>query len=116
MLLDMELKGNILVVRPEGELDLTAAETFRKKVDEAMAASGALHLLIALEKVEFIDSSGLGAILGRYKQVTDRKGRVALAGASPAVKRVLELAGLPRIMKLYREEKEALREMAAEAS
>lgn len=98
-------------MRLEGELDLHGAEVFREKVDVALEASGVKHILLNLEHVTFIDSSGLGVILGRYKRVSTLGGQMALANVQPQVTRILELSGLFRIMSRYSTEAEALNQL-----
>jgi stage II sporulation protein AA (anti-sigma F factor antagonist) len=54
-----------------------------------------------MRRVDFIDSSGLSAILGRYRRVLDLQGRMALSGATSRVASLLELAGVTGIIPLY---------------
>jgi len=103
---------NIMVVSMKGDIDLVNAEKLRLEVDKQLEKKQFHHLIINLEKVEFIDSSGLGAILGRYKKISATGGKIALINPQPQVMRILELSGFTRIMPIYQSEDQALREMA----
>lgn len=108
MKLRMNIIGNTLVVRASGELDLVVADEFRDRVDRKLDENPVRHLIINLQGVMFIDSSGLGVILGRYKRIAAGGGKVAVVGAAPQVAKVLELSGLKKIMGIYEKEEQAL--------
>lgn len=106
--LDLELIQDTLVARPSGELDLGVAGYFRSALEEALDRGPAKNLVFNLERVSFIDSSGLGVLLGRYKRITRNGGNVSIVSPQPQVRRVLDLSGLLRIMDEYPSETEAL--------
>ncbi|MGE5541800.1 MAG: anti-sigma F factor antagonist [Bacillota bacterium] len=106
--METEIVGSVLVVRVDGELDLSTAPQFRAGVEHALDRTMARDLVVNMRSVHFVDSSGLGAILGRYRRVSQAGGRMALCGVMGRVKPVLELSGLKRIMPLFDSEKEAL--------
>lgn len=62
-----------------------------------MEKNDILHLVLNLEKLTFMDSSGLGVILGRYKQIKLKKGEMVVCSISPPVKRLFELSGLLKL-------------------
>jgi len=111
MLLETEKVDNSLIVKIKGELDLLTAETFRNLVERAITREKAQHLILDLEHVDFIDSSGLGVILGRYRRIREQGGNMAIVGVKPHVKRVLELAGILGIVKVYHQTEQALQEV-----
>lgn len=84
------------------------ADEFRQVVDTNLEEKGVKHILFNLDAVKFIDSSGLGVILGRYKKVTALGGTVMVAQIQPQVLQIFELSGLLKIIKLYNSEAEAL--------
>lgn len=96
-----ELVGNVLLVSVAGELDLETAPRLRTLVDARLAHTGARHLLLDMAGVSFLDSSGLGAILGRYRTVSGAGGSMGIAGARTGVKRVLKLSGVAQIIRMY---------------
>jgi len=109
--LELEKTDNTLIVRVGGELDLAVAESFRDEVENALDRQPVKNLVLNLKEVSFIDSSGLGFILGRYKRITQEGGTMAIAEALPQVIRILELSGIMRIMKNYEKEADALEAM-----
>ncbi len=101
--------GETLIVVLEGELDLATAQRVRDTVDSVLADDARLHHLIwDLGQVGFIDSSGLGMLLGRYKKIRARKGNVVAIGALEPVRRMLKMAGMERIMQFADTEEQAL--------
>jgi stage II sporulation protein AA (anti-sigma F factor antagonist) len=100
--------GRNLVARPVGELDLSVADRFRIQLERHLAAGGVKNLVLDLSRVSFIDSSGLGVILGRYRRLRALGGEVAIVNPSPSVNRLLILAGLHRLVRFYGSEEEAL--------
>jgi len=106
-----EFKNDTLIIRLEGELDLVTAEQFRQAAENEIKSKNAKRLILNLKEVPFIDSSGLGAILGRYKRISEKGGKMAVVEVKPQVERIFELSGIFRIMKLYESEERALAEM-----
>jgi stage II sporulation protein AA (anti-sigma F factor antagonist) len=102
------IKQGVLIIRLEGELDMHSADEFRSTADRALDASGAAKMLLSLKGVSFIDSSGLGVILGRYKRISMLGGTLLVANVQPQVEKILELAGLSNIVRVYKSETEAL--------
>lgn len=95
-------------MRVEGELDMHVADDFRRQVDDALEAGGVRDVVLSLKGVTFVDSSGLGVILGRYKKISAQGGQLLAAHVRPQVARVFELSGLLRIIKTFGTEAEAL--------
>lgn len=108
VLLDIEMKKDTLFVRPNGELDLGVADQLRRTLDETIEKGRAKNLVINLAKVSFVDSSGLGVLLGRYNRISKNGGQVFIVSPQPQVRKVLDLSGLLRIMNEYPNENEAL--------
>lgn len=102
------VKQGVLVIRVEGELDMHVVDEFRQTVDDALAASGVKYVILNLKGVTFIDSSGLGVILGRYKKISVTGGKMLASNIRPQVARVLELSGLLRLIAPYGSETEAI--------
>ncbi len=82
----------------EGELDLHTAPLARSRLDAWLEETGALRLILDLTQVSFLDSSGIGVILGRYRKLQERGGRVEILAPGGAVKKVLEMAGIAGII------------------
>lgn len=99
---------SVLLVRLEGELDHHTAERLRNEMNEKLLDHRIKHLVLNLENLTFMDSSGLGVILGRYKEIKERDGEVVVCAISPAVKRLFDLSGLFKIIRLEANEQFAL--------
>lgn len=99
-----------MFVRLSGELDLHLASAFTAEVRRELGRSNQIrHLVLDLRGVTFIDSSGIGAIIGRYKDIRRRgDGRMVAFGPRPQVRRVLEFTGLLRLMALADSQRQAL--------
>ncbi len=110
MLIETERIGPNLIVQVDGELDLETSPLFREKVESKLNQYEMIkHLILDLKKVNFIDSSGLGAILGRFKRLSQQGGRLSAVNVSPQVKRIFELSGLLKIMEIYSDRQQALK-------
>ena len=96
------------MVAPAGEIDMSVTDGLRRDVDRALEQHGLANIVFDLAGVSFVDSSGLGVILGRYKKAAAAGGRVFLTGAGPQVKRVLELSGLLTLMEEHPSVEQAL--------
>ncbi|WP_031515170.1 anti-sigma F factor antagonist [Desulfofalx alkaliphila] len=106
-----ELEENTLFVRLSGEFDIAVADKLRADLDNILDQSQVRHMIFNLADVNYIDSSGLGVILGRYKRLNKQGGKVAFVSPQPQVRRVLELSGLLTIISEYSDEDEALRKI-----
>ncbi|MHB1126829.1 MAG: anti-sigma F factor antagonist [Bacillota bacterium] len=111
MKIEVALQKHTLVARVKGELDLVVAERFREELEGHLNSQQARHLVLDLGGVSFIDSSGLGVILGRYKRISQNGGQMAMINVQPQVYRVLELSGITRLIKIYPSEAQALAEL-----
>ena len=98
---------NAAAVFLSGELDQYAAADLKSKIDVEIEASGKKNLIIDLSEVSFMDSSGIGLIIGRYKMLRPLGGSVAVCGANESVRRVIELSGLERLIPYYDTAEEA---------
>ncbi|MBD1378692.1 anti-sigma F factor antagonist [Metabacillus arenae] len=105
---ELNVKKSVLCIRLSGELDHHAAEELREKVTKTLEENRIQHIVLNLEQLSFMDSSGLGVILGRYKQIKQMGGEMVVCSISPAVKRLFDMSGLFKIIRLEKTEKKAL--------
>ena len=96
-------KRDVLLVRLTGELDQCSASGIRRDLDALLTDTRVRHLVIDLCDMPFMDSSGLGVILGRYRTMLLRGGTVALMHLSPQVRRVYDLSGMAKIIPVINE-------------
>jgi stage II sporulation protein AA (anti-sigma F factor antagonist) len=105
---NLEVKDQVLCIRLEGELDHHTAEELRTEVDEKIKKNSIKHIILNLKGLSFMDSSGLGVILGRYKLIKNSGGEMVVCAISPSVKRLFEMSGLFKIIRLEETEENAL--------
>ena len=97
MVIRMSTDGSTLTVWLTGELDHHAARTMREQIDAAIERSSAKTLRLDFSGVGFMDSSGIGLVMGRYRLLQSRGGTLLLAGVSERLQRVMKLAGLNKL-------------------
>lgn len=102
----LKLAGDTLVIRLHGELDHHAVTGLRSMIDTRL--SRVKNVLFNFSEVHFMDSSGLGLVLGRYKIVSEKGGKVLACSLNPGVQRVFDLSGLQTRIPVYATEREAL--------
>ncbi|WP_221198337.1 anti-sigma F factor antagonist [Saccharococcus caldoxylosilyticus] len=108
LMMDFEVKRDVLIIRLSGELDHHTAEELREKVTDTLEREAIRHIVLNLEGLTFMDSSGLGVILGRYKQIKNLGGEMIVCAVSPTVKRLFDMSGLFKIIRLENNEQFAL--------
>lgn len=94
----LESIGTTLVVKLSGELDHHCCDGVRSAVDREISHGGIKNLIFDFGDVSFMDSSGIGIIIGRYKKINELGGRTLIIRAQPQVDRVLELSGIKKIL------------------
>lgn len=97
-----DARRETITVQIEGELDHCSAERVRATLDALIADVRVRRLVIDLERLTFMDSSGIGVMLGRYRTLARRNGTLAVRGANPQVDRILRMSGLYQIIEKCR--------------
>lgn len=95
------------VVAPTGRLDVAGAPALKDAISEVVK-NGPPRVVIDLEGVSFVDSTGLGSVISALKQVRSSKGELRLAAPNQQVRVVLELTTLDRVFPYYATVEEAL--------
>ena len=85
-----------LMIRMNAELDHHLAEEMRQVIDDVIDK----RITFNFRNVSFMDSAGIGLIMGRYKKVMD-KGDITIVGVRESVKRILLISGLHKIVNIY---------------
>ncbi|MBP3361859.1 MAG: anti-sigma factor antagonist [Clostridia bacterium] len=101
MTIDLSGQQKLLTVRLDGELDHCSAAAVRESVEEELRKTGAVNVAFDFSAVTFMDSSGIGLILGRYKTVRGLGGRIILFGMSREIERIMRMSGIDRIAEIY---------------
>ena len=98
-----EVKGETMTVWINGEIDHHNAVRIRQEIDKEIYACRPKRLVFELSRVNFMDSSGLGLILGRFKSVRDVGGELTVKNPTKSVMKILKLAGAERILRIETE-------------
>lgn len=98
---------NALAVFLTGEIDQFAASELKSKIDVEMENSGKRNLIIDLSGVSLMDSSGIGLIVGRYKNLKPLGGKVVVSGGKNGVKKVVELSGITKLIPYFEDVEKA---------
>ena len=93
-----EKQRSSLTVRLEGDLDHGAALGLRPELDALLMDPSVKRLVLDVSNLDFMDSSGVGFVIGRYKLMKRRGGSVAVTGAAGAVDRIFAMSGLYQII------------------
>ena len=101
--MDWKLEKDTLTIYPQGDLDLVSAKRVKEDLEAILYNRGGLKsLIINLGDVGFMDSSGLGMLIGCYKEMHARQGKIMICDANDNVYRVLELSGMKKLMPVMR--------------
>lgn len=92
--------GRTLTVYLEGDIDHHNARPIRSRIDTKVYIQRPDELILDLSGVSFMDSSGLGLILGRYTKAVEMGILFKIANPTPQIKRILDLAGTERLIKV----------------
>jgi len=110
MALEVETRpatNGVTVLAPSGRLDVGGVPALRDAVGE-LTHNGPAKVVIDMEGVTFVDSTGLGSVIAALKQIRAAQGELRLAAPNPQVRVVLELTTLDRVFPYYATVEEAL--------
>ena len=96
-----------LIAKVSGELDHHIAGRIRDEADARIVKDSIKKLIFDFSELNFMDSSGIGVIMGRYRQVIFKGGRIGVTGVKAGVERIFKLSGLYKIIERYESETEA---------
>ena len=100
-----EVQENCLTIFLPGELDHHNAEEIRKRSDYLIDQNHIRYVIFDFTDTTFMDSSGIGVIMGRYKRIYMLGGEVCAVHTSETMKKILTMSGLTRIMQIYEEDR-----------
>jgi anti-sigma B factor antagonist len=95
------------VLRIVGEIDVYRAPQLRERVIQLLA-DGTRHVVADLREVDFVDSTGLGVLVGSLKRLRERDGSLTLVASRGRIPQLLDLTGLIRIFTLHQSVPEAI--------
>ena len=99
--------GDCAVIQLTGEIDVYSAPMLRDQIRE-LSAKGAVHLIADLSRVDFLDSTGLGALVGGLKRLREASGSLALVISTPRILRIFQVTGLTKALAAQRSVADAI--------
>ena len=94
-----EYHGNVLVVAAAGELDHHTAGALKGCIQEELAKGRVRNLVLDFTGLSFMDSSGLGVLLGRYKKLKAGGNSMYIKNANRQIEKVFDVSGIYKIIK-----------------
>lgn len=111
MEMDLQIKvrknGIVSMIDLTGEVDAYTSARFREIMIE-LIEDGSTGLVIGMASVEYIDSCGLGALVGGLKRISENNGKIVIVCDRPQVRKVFEITGLEKVFPLFMTEDEAV--------
>ncbi|MDA3733852.1 anti-sigma factor antagonist [Niameybacter massiliensis] len=106
------MQDTTLIVTLAGEIDHHTSVEIRESVDREYHKRRARNILFDFERVVFMDSSGIGLLMGRYRTVSICGGYVGLYNVSSKVDRILSISGIYKLTRLYESREQAFKCLA----
>ncbi|HOB35449.1 MAG: anti-sigma factor antagonist [Firmicutes bacterium] len=101
MKITKQQSGDILVVGVSGELDHHSSALLKSEIGAELDKGGVRHIILDLRELTFMDSSGLGVLLGRYKELGKWQGKMLAFGLQPVVEKMFRLTGLNQLIPVH---------------
>ena len=105
--LNAHAEGGRTVIEVAGEIDVYTAPKLREKI-AALVDEGVYHLVIDLERVEFLDSTGLGVLVGGLKRVRTHDGSLSLVCTQERLLKIFRITGLTKVFPIHGSVEEAV--------
>lgn len=99
MEIETRYDNNRLIIKLCGELDECTANETRQKVDKCVRNNSLMDVVFDFSEVTFMDSTGIGVLLGRYKIIKKNGNNVLICGANRQIDKILTMSGIYSIMK-----------------
>ena len=96
--MEYERRKDTVIARVTGELDHCSAPAVRRELDRLIGDPSVRRLVLDLSGMTFMDSSCIGVILGRYREMRARGGRVAVRSMNPHVEKIFFLSGMNQVI------------------
>ncbi len=97
MSVEITVKGEVMTAYLSGELDHHSAAAMRTEIDNAAELNMPSLLVLDFTRISFMDSSGIGLVMGRYKNMSRRGAKIHITGTSPQIYKVMRLSGIEKL-------------------
>ena len=104
-------EDGILIAKIKGEIDNSVTKNFREVIDTNIIKNNIKYLIIDFEEVKFVDSSGIGFIIGRYNLMKREKGFIVLSNINYYCEKIFKISGILRLINSYSSLEEAKKEV-----
>lgn len=111
MEIKVNIKKNTLIASLLGELDHHTAKEVKDLIEEVIKNRKIKNLIFDFSHLSFMDSSGIGVIVGRYKLINSLGGQVIISGAVGNIKKLLYMSGIDKIIKTFDNEEDAYKSL-----
>lgn len=108
--INLKEKDDFVSLNLKGEIDVYTSPKLKEKVIEEVE-KGIKNLVINLQDVSYIDSTGLGILIGTLKRMKEREGKLYLIFSSARLNRIFEITGLNKIFIIYPSEEEMFKNL-----
>lgn len=100
MSVEINVTGEVVTAYLGGELDHHTAKEMRETIDSAVELNMPTLLILDFKNISFMDSSGIGLVMGRYRNLMKSGAELHITGAPPQIYKMLKLAGIEKLAKL----------------
>lgn len=111
MEIGFQRKNATLIVALNGEIDHHSAGTLRQKIEAELAKMNGRNIIFNFSNVEFMDSSGIGMVIGRYKYTASLGGKTAVVCTNEKINSIFRLSGLCQLVSVFDSVPKAIRFM-----
>ncbi len=94
--IQVDEQGGVTILACEGRMDAQVSDLVKDRIRELLD-NGATRLVVDMEGLDFLDSSGLGALVSCLRRVKEKKGEIKLAGLRPEVRSIFEITRVSRL-------------------
>ncbi len=100
MSVKISVKGEVVTAYLSGELDHHSAREMREAIDSAIELNIPELLVLDFSGIGFMDSSGIGLVMGRFRNLQRFGAQLHITGTSPQITKIMKLAGIEKLAKL----------------
>ena len=108
MEIKLQNEGTVRILSCQGRLDAQVSNTLKENIQQQLD-EGAVNLVIDLEGVDFLDSSGLGALVAGLRKAKEKKGEIKLSGLRPDVRSIFDITRVARLFHICQNVAEAVK-------
>jgi len=103
-----QINNEVIGINIEGEIDVYTSPKVKEALNDLIQKEN-YNIVVNLEEVTYIDSTGLGVLIGGLKKVKEHNGYIKLICTNPQIKKIFDITGLVKIFGIYDNENDALK-------